>query len=140
MIAAASTKNLFSLTIVTIERHFYISDPFLNLSFGKESFEIVNFEGLVKVWIVFLRNSLKTCYFMSMKESWRKCLSAPLCLIFSLAAQSSTCLDSLCFCWIKVYKDFFFGSKENWPNIFWYVLSYQISSYAMSYLLGIKKH
>lgn len=45
MIVAASSKNLFSLNIVTIETHFYLSDPFLNLSFGKE-------RKAVRLWIL----------------------------------------------------------------------------------------
>lgn len=60
---SSSSKNLFSLNIVTIERHIGLSDPFLNLSFGKEREAVrFHFEGLVKVWIVSLWNCLKTVF------------------------------------------------------------------------------
>lgn len=53
MIAAASSKDLFSLNIVTIERSTYLSDPFekFQLWKGEESCEMMNFEGQVSVWI-----------------------------------------------------------------------------------------
>ena len=36
MITAASSKGLFFLNIVTIQRSICVSDPSLNLSFGEE--------------------------------------------------------------------------------------------------------
>lgn len=74
-----------------------------------------------------LWNSLKMWYFMTVKEAGRNVWPFCFCVIFSLATWSSVCLNSLCFCWIKAYQVFFFESKTNWPNIFCYIMSYQIS-------------